>query len=68
MRGNLSIGSYQASLGTRVVAVLCAALLIPASLAMLGATFDAHERNHAIGVWAGVGALTAAVGPVPGES
>jgi MFS family permease len=33
---------------------------------MLGATFDEHERNHAIGVWAGVGALTAAVGPVLG--
>ncbi|HMC75528.1 MAG TPA: DUF3300 domain-containing protein [Vicinamibacterales bacterium] len=32
MRGNLSIGSYQASLGTRVVAVLCAALLIPANV------------------------------------
>jgi len=35
-----------------------AALLTPASLAMLGATFDAHERSHAIGIWRGVGALT----------
>lgn len=33
---------------------------------MLGATFDEHERNHAIGIWAGVGALAAAVGPVLG--
>lgn len=51
---------------SRAIQGLGAALLIPASLAMLGATFDAHERNHAIGVWAGVGALAAAVGPVLG--
>jgi EmrB/QacA subfamily drug resistance transporter len=43
-----------------------AALLTPASLAMLGATFDQHERSHAIGIWAGAGALTAAAGPVLG--
>src|SRR5256885_550134 len=43
-----------------------AALSTPASLAMLGATFDEHERSHAIGIWAGVGALTAAAGPVLG--
>jgi MFS family permease len=33
---------------------------------MLGATFDQHERSHAIGLWAGAGALTAAAGPVLG--
>ena len=33
---------------------------------MLGATFDQHDRSHAIGIWAGVGALTAAAGPVLG--
>jgi len=43
-----------------------AALLTPASLAMLGATFDQHERGHAIGIWAGAGALSAAAGPVLG--
>ncbi|MBP0116413.1 MFS transporter [Bradyrhizobium vignae] len=51
---------------SRAIQGVGAAFLIPASLAMLGATFDEHERNHAIGVWAGVGALTAAVGPVLG--
>jgi MFS family permease len=45
---------------------LGAALLTPASLAMLGATFDEHERSRAIGVWAGVGALTSAAGPMLG--
>jgi EmrB/QacA subfamily drug resistance transporter len=51
---------------SRAVQGVGAALLTPASLAMLGATFDAHERSHAIGIWAGVGALTSATGPVLG--
>src|SRR6478609_5540206 len=51
---------------SRAVQGLGAALLTPASLAMLGATFDQHERSHAIGIWAGVGALTAAAGPMLG--
>jgi EmrB/QacA subfamily drug resistance transporter len=51
---------------SRAVQGLGAALLTPASLAMLGATFDEHERSHAIGIWAGAGALTSAAGPVLG--
>ena len=51
---------------SRAVQGLGAALLTPASLAMLGATFDEHERSHAIGIWAGAGALTSAIGPVLG--
>ena len=51
---------------SRAVQGFGAALLTPASLAMLGATFDGHERSHAIGIWAGFGALTAAAGPVLG--
>src|SRR6202043_1645679 len=42
---------------SRAVQGVGAALLTPASLAMLGATFDEHERSHAIGLWAGAGAL-----------
>lgn len=40
-----------------------AALLTPASLAMLGAAFDDQERSRAIGIWAGAGALMLAAGP-----
>ena len=56
----------KALVASRAVQGLGAALLTPASLAMLGATFDARERSHAIGIWAGVAALTAAAGPVLG--
>jgi EmrB/QacA subfamily drug resistance transporter len=51
---------------SRAIQGIGAALLIPASLAMLGATFDEHECSRAIGIWAGAGALTSAVGPVLG--
>ena len=43
-----------------------AALLVPASLALLGATFPEGERARAIGAWAGYGALATTVGPLLG--
>ena len=42
-----------------------AAMLTPASLALLGA-LDEEARPRAFGVWAGAGALTTALGPVLG--
>jgi len=48
---------------SRAVQGVGAALLTPSSLAMLGATFDEHERSQAIGIWAGAGALMLAAGP-----
>ncbi|QXQ07269.1 DHA2 family efflux MFS transporter permease subunit [Sphingosinicellaceae bacterium] len=43
-----------------------AALLTPASLALLGAAYPPESRGKAIGLWAGFGALTMAAGPVFG--
>jgi EmrB/QacA subfamily drug resistance transporter len=43
-----------------------AALLIPCSLAMIGAAFPESERGRAIGTWAGFSAIAAAVGPLLG--
>ena len=53
-------------IASRAVQGLGAALLTPASLAMLGAAFPDGERSRAIGLWAGFGALTVAAGPVLG--
>jgi EmrB/QacA subfamily drug resistance transporter len=43
-----------------------AALLMPNSLAILGASFSGAARGRAIGIWASVGAVMAAFGPVLG--
>jgi len=50
----------------RAVQGIGAALFVPSSLAIIGATFEGEERGRAIGTWAGVGAITSAVGPVAG--
>jgi EmrB/QacA subfamily drug resistance transporter len=42
------------------------ALLIPGSLAIIGASFSEAQRGRAIGVWSGFTAITAAMGPVLG--
>jgi EmrB/QacA subfamily drug resistance transporter len=69
--GAASIGcALSASAGTliaaRVVQGIAAALLTPASLALIGDTYAKDERAAAIGVWAAASALTSAAGPVLG--
>ena len=53
-------------IAARAVQGIAAAMLVPASLAILGSTFSDAERGGAIGAWAGFGAVTTAVGPVLG--
>ena len=43
-----------------------AALLMPNSLAILGAAFTGEAKGRAIGIWAAAGAATGALGPVLG--
>ena len=43
-----------------------AALLVPSSLAIIGASIDPAERGRAIGTWAGFSAIAAAIGPLLG--
>lgn len=50
----------------RVLQGAGAALLLPNSLAILGATFGGEERGRAIGIWAAVGAAAGAIGPLLG--
>ena len=53
-------------IAARVAQGVAAALVTPASLALIGATYPQDERNRAIGVWAAASALTTAGGPVLG--
>jgi EmrB/QacA subfamily drug resistance transporter len=55
-----------ALVAARAVQGIGASLLVPSSLAIIGAVFDDAARGRAIGTWAGVGAITSAVGPVAG--
>jgi EmrB/QacA subfamily drug resistance transporter len=71
MFGAASIGcalaaSTSALITARVLQGIAAALLTPASLALIGATYPKDERAAAIGVWAAASALTSAAGPVLG--
>lgn len=51
----------------RVVQGVGAALLVPASLALLSHSFsNPMERARAIGIWGGIGGIAAAAGPVLG--
>ncbi|WP_199485288.1 MFS transporter [Actinomadura craniellae] len=60
-------GGQETLIAARAVQGLGAALLAPASLAMLTALFpDPRERGMAVGIWGGVGALALAVGPFTG--
>jgi EmrB/QacA subfamily drug resistance transporter len=59
-------GSVGWLIATRVLQGVSAALLTPASLALIGATYPKVERPAAIGVWAAASSLTSAAGPVLG--
>ena len=53
-------------IAVRFIQGIAAALLTPASLALIGATYPKDERAEAIGVWAAASALTSTAGFVAG--
>ncbi|MGI5126900.1 DHA2 family efflux MFS transporter permease subunit [Pseudonocardia sp. CA-107938] len=47
----------------RAVQALGASMLTPTSLSLLLAAYPAERRAHAVGIWASIGAVAAALGP-----
>ena len=53
-------------IAARALQGIGAALLVPGSLALLGANFPQAQRGRAIGTWSAFSGVTAAIGPVVG--
>jgi EmrB/QacA subfamily drug resistance transporter len=59
--------SPEGLIASRIVQAISAAMISPASLALILAAFGSEQRSRSAGLWSAVGALAAASGPAIGS-
>ena len=62
----LSINAPMLLLGWAVLEGIGAALILPATTTIVGAAYEGKDRITAFGIWGGIAAMGAAVGPIVG--
>ena len=62
----LSINAFMLLTGWAVLEGIGAALILPATTTIVGAAYEGKDRITAFGIWGGIAAMGAAVGPIVG--
>jgi len=61
-----SLSAPMLFIGWSLLEGIGAAFMLPATAALISSTYDGNERAFAFGIWAAIGGLAAAVGPILG--
>ncbi|MEN6329688.1 MAG: MFS transporter [Methanobacteriaceae archaeon] len=62
----LSINAYMLLLGWAILEGIGAAMMLPATTTMVGASYEGKDKITAFGIWGGIAAMGAAIGPIVG--
>jgi EmrB/QacA subfamily drug resistance transporter len=62
----LSINATMLMIGWAVLEGVGAALILPATTTLVGASYEGNDRVTAFGIWGGIAAMGAAIGPIVG--
>jgi MFS family permease len=62
----LSINAGMLLIGWAVLEGIGAALMLPATTTLVGSSYEGKDKVTAFGIWGGIAAMGAAVGPIVG--
>ncbi len=62
----LSVNATMLMIGWSVLEGIGAALILPATTTLVGASYEGKDRVTAFGIWGGIAAVGAAIGPIVG--